>query len=121
MLGAELFHVPGGKIADYPAGVGGLDAGLVSEPIERSHGRHPARLVVALEATAMGCRWLREQWAALGKLLDEGLNWQPPDRLRAIRLLGRQPLDLVDGEQVMDIYLACHAMDPQGPDVFAEA
>ncbi len=120
MLGAELFHIPGCKIVNYPAGVGGLDAGPVSEPHEWSHGRHPTRLVVALEATAMGCTWLREQWAALGKLLDAGLNWQAPDRLRAIRLLGRQPMDLAQAEQVLDIYLACHAMDPQGPDVFAE-
>ena len=78
MLGAELFHVPAGKIADYPAVGGGLDQGWVSWPTERSHGRHPSRLVVALEATAMGCRWLREQWAALGKLLDEGLTGRRP-------------------------------------------
>ncbi len=121
MLGAELFHVPGVKIESYPADPRGLDPGLVSSPFEPTDRRHPGRLVVALEATAMGCGWLREQWAALGKLLDDGLNWQAPDRLRAIRLLGKQPLDLAEGKQVMSIYVACHAMDPEGPDVFAEA
>ena len=40
--------------------------------------------------------------------------------MRAIRLLGKQPLDAVADETVLSIYLACQAMDPHGPDVFAE-
>ena len=46
------------------------------------------------------------------------MKWQPPDRLRAIRLLGKQPLDAVADERVMTIYLACWAMDPDGPHPF---
>ena len=33
-------------------------------------------------------------------------------------MLGRQPLDALDDERVMAIYLACHAMDPEGPPAF---
>ena len=40
--------------------------------------------------------------------------------MRAIRLLGKQPLDAIGDDEVMSIYLACQAMDPEGPDVFAE-
>jgi hypothetical protein len=40
--------------------------------------------------------------------------------VRAIRLLGKQPLDVIGDEQVLSIYLAGQAMDPDGPDVFAE-
>ena len=105
----------------YPELVGDPDDVRLSWPFDPSHPGHPARVVAALEATAVGCAWLLEQWAALGKLLDDGLNWQPPDRLRAIRLLGKQPLDAIDDEPVMAIYLACHAMDPEGPDVVRRA
>ena len=45
----------------------------------------------------------------------EDLKWQVPDRLRAIRLLGRQPMDLLTDERVLMIYLACDAMDPTAP------
>ena len=93
---------------------------ILSWPFEPEHPQHPARLIAALESTAAGCTWLLERWDALGKLLDEGKAWQPLDRLRAIRLLGKQPLDLVADQSVMAIYLACHAMDPEGPDVFAQ-
>ena len=74
----------------------------------------------SLEATAIGCDWLLARWAELGQILDEGRHWRPTDRLRAIRLLGKQPLDVVADDQLLAIYLACHAMDPDGPDVFAE-
>jgi hypothetical protein len=43
------------------------------------------------------------------------LKWQAPDRLKAIRLLGRQPMDLLADERVLMIYLACDAMQPEGP------
>src|SRR5262249_45200722 len=36
-----------------------------------------------------------------------------PDKLRAIRLLGRQPLDAADSPVVALIFQACHVLDPQ--------
>src|SRR5262249_48629993 len=60
----------------------------------------PPRLLLHLEATAEGCRWLLDRWAELGALLDRGLSWQAPDKLKAIRLLGRQPLEAADSELV---------------------
>jgi hypothetical protein len=77
-------------------------------------------LVAVLETNAIGCGWLRDRWAALGQILDAGRRWRPLDRLRAIRLLGQQPGDAADDPRVRAIYLACRAMDPEGPDVFAE-
>ncbi len=119
-LGADLFRVPEGTLWCYPDRAGDPEVTPVSWPFDPGHQQHPSRLLAELEATALGCAWLIEQWSALGKLLDDGLNWQPPDRLRAIRLLGKQPLDVADAEPVMAIYLACHAMDPEGPEAFAE-
>ena len=81
---------------------------------------NPARIVNQLEALPTGCHWLLDRWAELRKLLDDGLKWQPPDRLRAIRLMGRQPMDALHDERVLSIYLACNAMDPGGPPSFGD-
>ena len=119
-LGATLFHAP----ARGPDGARGGDGDdqdpPLSWPFDPEHPRHPAHLVAELEGTAQGCTWLLQRWAALGEALDGGRTWRAVDRLRAIRLLGKQPLDAVADETVLSIYLACQAMDPHGPDVFAE-
>ena len=60
----------------------------------------PARLLNRLESTGMGCAWLLDRWGELQDLLDGGLKWQSPDRFKAIRLLGKQPLDPVLEPQV---------------------
>jgi hypothetical protein len=117
-LGAELFRVP--AVAGAGNAEADPDASLLSWPFDPEHPRHPSRVVAVLEATSAGCDWLLARWAALAKLLDEGRNWHSTDRLRAIRLLGKQPLDVIADPQLLTIYLACHAIDPDGPDVFAE-
>ena len=71
-------------------------------------------MVNRLEGTALGCAWLLDRWDDLRELLEDGLKWQAPDRFKAIRLLGKQPLEAMDDERVMMIYLACGAMDPEG-------
>jgi hypothetical protein len=119
-LGAELFRAPARGIGCAPDPAGDDEPSLLSWPFDPDHPEYPAHIVAKLEATAAGCTWLLEKWAALGRLLDDGRRWQPVDRLRAIRLLGKQPLDAIADEQLVTIYLACHAMDPDGPDVFAE-
>ena len=67
--------------------------------------------------------WNPRPWAAPGcwtagascaRSWRRACNWQPPDRFKAIRLLGRQPLDALDDPRVMAIYLACAAMEPRG-------
>src|SRR5262249_19702619 len=73
----------------------------------------PPRLLLHLEASAAGCRWLLDRWAELRGLLDRGLSWQSPDKFRAIRLLGRQPLDAADSEVVATIFQASHVLDPR--------
>jgi hypothetical protein len=119
-LGAALFRTPGRPGRCDLGGLDGADSSPLSWPSDPEHSRHPARLVAALEATAAGCDWLRQRWAELGEVLDAGRNWKPFDRVRAILLLGKQPLDVVADDRVLSIYLACHAMDPDGPDVCAE-
>ena len=117
-MGVALFRARRPARGD-PAGDGDADGRCcpgrstrsipASRPTGRGAGGHRDRLRLA--AGPMG---------ELGQILDQGRTWRPTDRLRAIRLLGTQPLDVVADNQLMAIYLACHAMDPDGPDVFAE-
>ena len=46
--------------------------------------------------------------------LGPGKFWQSHDRLKAIRLLGRQPLDAIEDRRVAEIFVASHALNPVG-------
>jgi hypothetical protein len=111
-LGRRLFFDPRGPVPLYPHSLYPFpdrprisSSGLSDDPDD------PPRLLLRLESTAAGCRWLLDRWAELGALLDRGLGWQSPDKLRAIRLLGRQPLEAADSELVATILQACHVLD----------
>jgi hypothetical protein len=71
---------------------------------------HPTRLIHCLETTGAGCEWLLGRWAQLRDLLDQGMPWLAPDKLKAIRLLGRHPIDAYDYSDVARIYLASHVL-----------
>ncbi len=55
---------------------------------------HPEAIVFRLESTAAGCRWLLDRWTELRALLDQGAPWLWDEKVKAIRLLGKRPLDL---------------------------
>ena len=95
-LAFRLFWDPRGPIALYPHFPQLPVTPRTSRPETVENALNPARIVNQLEALPTGCHWLLDRWAELRKLLDDGLKWQPPDRLRAIRLLGRQPIDALD-------------------------
>ena len=92
-------------------------SGLADDPDD------PARLVLQLESTPAGCRWLLDRWAELRDLLEQDLPWHSPDKFKAIRLLGKQPIDAVNVDEVASIFLACGVIDgrdPQKLDSFVE-
>ncbi len=78
----------------------------------------PAALVKILESNAAGCRWLRNEWQALRAQLESTGFWQSHDRLKAIRLLGRQPVEANDDRRVATIFVASHALRPGGKTAF---
>jgi hypothetical protein len=80
----------------------------------------PARLLLRLEATADGCRWLLDRWAELRQVVDAGIPWPDEQMVHAIRLLGKRPHDAVDDLEVLTIFVACFALEPSRPDPFAE-
>ena len=121
-LGRRLFWDPLGPLPLYPHLGNNLGSQFVrfswSEEIDDPN--EPARIVNRLESTAIGCAWLLDRWGELRQRLETGGNWQPVDRLKAIRMLGRQPMDAAEDDRVTMIYLACWAMAPAGPHGFTD-
>ncbi|MHB1560575.1 MAG: hypothetical protein ACYC61_24245, partial [Isosphaeraceae bacterium] len=112
-LGRRLFWDPRGPAALYPFFETMLgDPPRCSWMPEVDDPLDPARLVGQLESSALGCAWLLDRWRELRELLEDGLVWQAPDRFKAIRLLGRQPLHAPEDDRVLMIYLASRAIDP---------
>ncbi len=81
---------------------------------------NPAALLRILESNAVGCCWLRDEWQALRTQLELTGFWQSHDRLKAIRLLGRQPVQANEDLRIATIFVASHALGPAGPSEFAD-
>jgi hypothetical protein len=79
---------------------------------------HPAKLVAELETTGFGCMWLRGRWEEL--LEQAGHLWQSPDRLKCVRLLGRQPADAGTDRIIAEIFVASAALHDGGTSAFAD-
>ncbi len=66
----------------------------------------PATLILCLQSTLLGCEWLLREWAGLKAILDRGQAWLSADKLKAVRLLGKQPFDAIDDRDVAMVFLA---------------
>ena len=80
----------------------------------------PSRLVRKLESSGAGCRWLLARWAELRCLLETGGCWLSPEKFKAVRLLGKQPVDAVADRDVTLVFLASHTIKRQHKNAFAE-
>ncbi len=65
-----------------------------------------------LEATAKGCQALLRERRKLLERVEQGLGWQSHDRLKAIRMLGRQPTDAAEDKRIVQIYVGAFAIKP---------
>ncbi len=77
-------------------------------------------VVIQLEATREGRRWLLREWYEIRKPLEAGASWLPCQKFKAIRLLGREPIDAVHDDEVALIFLATHAIEPEYLSAFEE-
>ncbi len=118
--GRQLFYDPCGATAIH--GVETAPAGKVTTSGNRPNGEpytNAAELVRKLESSAAGCQWMLAEWAILRTRAEENY-WFGPDRLRATRLLGRQPVDAIDDERVATIYIASNVIKSFGRPAFAD-
>jgi hypothetical protein len=110
----RLFWDPRGPISAYalwPLAHGGPPtswSGQVDDP------NQPYLLVKDLEASAKGCQALLDEWTILRSRVEDNVPWQPPDRLKAIRMLGKQPIDVAIDRRLAQIYRTTFAMHPLG-------
>ena len=54
----------------------------------------PPLLVLCLQSTLLAASGMLGEWAELKAILDEGQPWLSSDKLKAVRLLGKQPFDV---------------------------
>jgi hypothetical protein len=80
----------------------------------------PELLIIRLQRTLTGCRWLLEKWEALRVLVEQGTPWLGSDKLKAVRLLGRRPTDAHDWTDVAQVYMATHVLAGTSGDPFQE-
>ena len=70
-----------------------LDPGVQARP--DADGRDPLRSILdRLESCAEGCAWLLARWAELRAPLERDLDWNEDQLVEAVRLSGRQPLNM---------------------------
>jgi len=119
-LGERLFFDRGGPLPnqvkrDYDCSLPWTSwSGIADDPDS------PKRLVKQLECTGAGCQWLLDRWTELRARIEAGQCWQSPEKLKAVRMLGRQPQDAADVVEVTEVYLACHALRPDHKHAFFE-
>ena len=111
-LGSRLFHDRRGPIELYASRDYSGGEPRTSSPDTPTDPEKPAGIVRRLESTTEGCRWLLDRWRELRELIDSPVGWLPPQKLKAIRLLGKQPLQAGTDDQVASVFLACHVIKP---------
>ena len=107
----------GGHHSLYAISTATCGGPTTSKPIgdtTKTDPNEPSILVNRLESSEKGCLALTEHWKMLRTRLEQGWAWQPQDRLKAIRMLGRQPLAIVEDQRIMLIYVGCFALHPAG-------
>jgi hypothetical protein len=83
-----------------------------SENVDDS--QKPPALVQRLESTAKGCQALIEQWREIADRVEKNLEIQPHDRLKMIRMLSKQPVDVLVDQRVWLIYVSTFGHYPNG-------
>ena len=121
-LGERLFHDSRGLWRGNPdASIksGAASGRRASEP---GGPDMPARIVAELESTYEGCCWLLDRWYELRQRHQSVRGWHAHDMFRVIRLMGRNPLDVLDDPpgDLMDIFVCCDQIDPKDPSPFSE-
>jgi hypothetical protein len=112
-LGQRLFWDRRGDPRDYPHDAVECEHDKRTSYLPKAEDPDdPAHILLDLESTITGCRWLLARWAELKDRLSPGLSWHSQDKLTATRLLGKQPLDALDDPVVCLIFVASHVADP---------
>jgi hypothetical protein len=110
----RLFTDAGRPLALYCISSAACGGPLTSSPEKVDDSQKPRALVERLEASAKGCQAMIDVWREISARVVQNLELQPQDRLRAIRMLGKQPVDCALDQRVWVIYVASFGLHPAG-------
>ncbi len=116
-LGDLLFLHPAGPTALYGIDPVPPDTSAPSRNRKATDPNKPSRIVRRLEKTSAGCEFLSREWKRLRALAETGF-WLAPDRFRAARMLGRQPVDALEHREVAMIFVASRGIIRLGKNEF---
>src|SRR5262249_34479272 len=99
----------------------GLTSAAVDRPPAPGLGKEaeaskPPALVRKLEGSGRGCRALLDTWREMAVRVERGWEIQSHDRLKLTRMLGLNPIEVVNDQRVALIFLASFALHPEGKD-----
>ena len=112
-LGSRLYLHPLGPAELYGHQTQGRKT-RTSSNAEAVDPNDPAKIVDEIARTAVGCRWLLDELYSLRDNLEPDKFWTGGDRLKAVRLLGRQTTHAADDRRVADILAASNALHRTG-------
>jgi hypothetical protein len=116
-LMVRLFRKPAAARTDGPQSERQGSDPHTSSPDSFDGPDHPAVLAGRLETYWMGCDSLRAHWTELAAIIETGGVWKAAERFKAVRLLGSHPSDVIVAPGLIDLLLACQALDPQAGDL----
>ena len=93
---------------------------ITQERIYQRNHDYPAALKFEIERTAQGVDWMLDQWNVLRGMLRFYSFWHYPEKMTAVRLLGKRPEDLVEDLEVGMIYVACNIAHIKAWDTFED-
>ncbi len=120
VIRSRLFHDRQGPIELYPSKSEYYKGPRTSCSDEPDDPLDPIVLILQAENTVAGCQMLRREWEALRRNLLSGLSILSHEKLKMLRLMGKQPIQAVCDPEAAQVFLACHALEARDGYAFHE-
>ncbi len=120
VIRSRLFHDRQGPIELYPSKSEYYKGPRTSCSDEPDDPLDPIKLILEAEGTVAGCQMLLREWEALRRNLLSGLSILSHEKLKMLRLMGKQPIQAVDNPEAAQVFLACHALEARDGYAFHE-
>ncbi len=120
VIRSRLFHDRQGPIELYPSKSQYYKGPRTSCSDEPDDPLDPIKLILQAEGTVAGCQMLLREWEALRRNLLSGLSILSHEKLKMLRLMGKQPIQAVGNPEAAQVFLACHALEARDGYAFHE-
>ncbi len=120
VIRSRLFHDRQGPIELYPSKSEYFKGPRTSCSDEPDDPLDPIKLILEAESTVAGCQMLLREWEALRRNLLSGLSMLSHEKLKMLRLMGKQPIQAMGDPAVAGVFLACHALEGRNGYAFHE-